>query len=840
MTVRSPALRLHGDTLVAPGSSTSPSTSGPARGRPRSSGRCSGARRDRLSRRAHRARRRRRPARTRPGRGAAAERRVRGVLAARACAAPAARCLRPSRLHRAGGGASRGPAPRSSACSASRHTWRLDPADGAGRDAELVVLGNPDNPTGTLERPSRSLPLHVRAARRRRRVVHGVRARASAKACRPTRSRRRRRPQPDEALVARRHPRRLPARAAELVSRSSRLTASRGASTRSRARRSPSAPGPRDAGAVAAEVGAERVTPRATLSRSFRSSSASGPQLANFLLLRVEDGPASCRSLQPWHLGPPVPSLSRGSAPTTFASRSGAAPTTSGSSPRSGDCRLMALVLLVGGARSGKSSLAVRLAGSTACRSSSSPPARRATTRDGRADRAAPRRAARRRGRRSRSRCDCASRSRPRRPRAASSSTACRSGSRTCSNAASDVEERRPRQPRSPRTASAPTIAVTNEVGLGVVPATPLGRAYRDVLGRVNAIWAEAADESYFVVAGRSCARAACWPMLLDVDAPDEQRAAPALRPQDEAARQPRPARGARRAHRGARGRGRPAAARSGDRRRRGRPRRRRRGRQRLPAGGDGADGRQLRRRRRRDQRARAGGGRAGSSSSTPASPCRATTRTCARFASAPGTANIARGPAMNARSRRPQSRPAPRSRRELVARRGRADRDRRDGHRQHDLGQRPLRRRSSLPSRPPSAAAGTGLDDDGLAAQGRRRRAGARGEPRRPGRRARRARGARRLRDRAPDGRHPRLRRASASRSCSTASSPARRRSSRRGSRRVGRRDDRVAPLARARARARPRRARARAAARPAPAARRGQRRRARAADRRAARSPC
>jgi adenosyl cobinamide kinase/adenosyl cobinamide phosphate guanylyltransferase len=46
------------------------------------------------------------------------------------------------------------------------------------------------------------------------------------------------------------------------------------------------------------------------------------------------------------------------------------------------------------------------------------------------------------------------------------------------------------------------TIAVTNEVGLGVVPATPLGRAYRDVLGRVNAVWAEAASESYLVVAG--------------------------------------------------------------------------------------------------------------------------------------------------------------------------------------------------------------------------------------------------------------------------------------------------------------------------------------------------
>jgi adenosyl cobinamide kinase/adenosyl cobinamide phosphate guanylyltransferase len=47
-----------------------------------------------------------------------------------------------------------------------------------------------------------------------------------------------------------------------------------------------------------------------------------------------------------------------------------------------------------------------------------------------------------------------------------------------------------------------PTVAVTNEVGLGVVPASALGRAYRDVLGRVNAAWAACASESYLVVAG--------------------------------------------------------------------------------------------------------------------------------------------------------------------------------------------------------------------------------------------------------------------------------------------------------------------------------------------------
>lgn len=47
------------------------------------------------------------------------------------------------------------------------------------------------------------------------------------------------------------------------------------------------------------------------------------------------------------------------------------------------------------------------------------------------------------------------------------------------------------------------TIAVTNEVGSGIVPADPYTRRYRDLLGRVNALWSHAADEAYLVVAGR-------------------------------------------------------------------------------------------------------------------------------------------------------------------------------------------------------------------------------------------------------------------------------------------------------------------------------------------------
>jgi adenosylcobinamide kinase/adenosylcobinamide-phosphate guanylyltransferase len=49
----------------------------------------------------------------------------------------------------------------------------------------------------------------------------------------------------------------------------------------------------------------------------------------------------------------------------------------------------------------------------------------------------------------------------------------------------------------------AQTVVVSNEVGLGIVPETALGRRYRDLLGRVNGIFAAAADDPFFVVAGR-------------------------------------------------------------------------------------------------------------------------------------------------------------------------------------------------------------------------------------------------------------------------------------------------------------------------------------------------
>jgi adenosylcobinamide kinase/adenosylcobinamide-phosphate guanylyltransferase len=53
------------------------------------------------------------------------------------------------------------------------------------------------------------------------------------------------------------------------------------------------------------------------------------------------------------------------------------------------------------------------------------------------------------------------------------------------------------------RQASAYVVAVSDETGLGVVPATPAGRLFRDELGRLNQVLAAESEEAELVVAGR-------------------------------------------------------------------------------------------------------------------------------------------------------------------------------------------------------------------------------------------------------------------------------------------------------------------------------------------------
>jgi len=49
---------------------------------------------------------------------------------------------------------------------------------------------------------------------------------------------------------------------------------------------------------------------------------------------------------------------------------------------------------------------------------------------------------------------------------------------------------------------NASLIIVSNEVGMGLVPPYPSGRAYRDLLGKANQFIAERADKVYMMIAG--------------------------------------------------------------------------------------------------------------------------------------------------------------------------------------------------------------------------------------------------------------------------------------------------------------------------------------------------
>ena len=61
------------------------------------------------------------------------------------------------------------------------------------------------------------------------------------------------------------------------------------------------------------------------------------------------------------------------------------------------------------------------------------------------------------------------------------------------------------------------TVIVTNEVGWGVVPATPSGRLFRDIVGRANRTLIDRADCAWLVVDGRcidlaGAPREVAWP----------------------------------------------------------------------------------------------------------------------------------------------------------------------------------------------------------------------------------------------------------------------------------------------------------------------------------------
>jgi adenosylcobinamide kinase/adenosylcobinamide-phosphate guanylyltransferase len=65
-----------------------------------------------------------------------------------------------------------------------------------------------------------------------------------------------------------------------------------------------------------------------------------------------------------------------------------------------------------------------------------------------------------------------------------------------------DADREAERLVRAVEGAAGPLVLVSNEVGHGIVPATPLGRVFRDGQGQLNQRVAEACDAVVFVAAG--------------------------------------------------------------------------------------------------------------------------------------------------------------------------------------------------------------------------------------------------------------------------------------------------------------------------------------------------
>ncbi|SJZ92510.1 adenosylcobinamide kinase /adenosylcobinamide-phosphate guanylyltransferase [Enhydrobacter aerosaccus] len=69
-------------------------------------------------------------------------------------------------------------------------------------------------------------------------------------------------------------------------------------------------------------------------------------------------------------------------------------------------------------------------------------------------------------------------------------------------HAGADLDEAADELVRSLEGLASPVLFVSNEVGLGIVPETPLGRAFRDAQGRLNMRMAERADRVILMTAG--------------------------------------------------------------------------------------------------------------------------------------------------------------------------------------------------------------------------------------------------------------------------------------------------------------------------------------------------